>query len=104
MSDTTEVRSSFAFETITVNTAVGFTEATMAPDGQRRADMAIVTCETDAVRYRSDGPDPSSTVGHSLAAGASLIVYGEQAVKKIRFIKVTNNATLQVTYCRRGDS
>jgi hypothetical protein len=95
----------FAFETITVSTtALGFTAATLEPAGARPADLAVVTVESNAVRYRADGLNPTATVGHVAAADASLSVCGTHAIRRIRFIrKDAADSTLSVSYYRGGD-
>lgn len=106
MNTTVEIRgAAVGYESITVSsTALSFTSATAFPDGKTpRADLAVVTCETDAVRYRVDGVAPTASVGHKLAADGSLTVYGEANLKAIQFIRVTSDATLRVTYYRQGN-
>lgn len=95
----------FAFETITVSTtSIGFTAATLAPSGSNPAEMAIVSVESNPVRYRLDGLAPSSTVGHPAVAGDALTVCGTLSAKALRFIRSgAVDATLSVTYYRGGD-
>jgi len=60
-----------------------------------------ITCETDAVRWRADGTDPTTSEGHQLASGDSISFTGanyRQLLEKIRFSKVTNTAALKITY------
>lgn len=94
------VMAAFADEKITVNTAVGFTTATYAPTPGNPAFRALVTVETDQVRFRYEGTDPTSSVGHLLDPGDRIVIEGYDNIKNARFIKITNNATLQVTYER----
>lgn len=94
----------FAFESITVSsTAIGFTTTTWAPTGQQPAAMAVVTSETDAVRYRADGLNPTAAVGQLMASSGTLTACGAQSLKQVRFIRVTNDATLMVAYYRQGN-
>lgn len=55
------------FETITAaGTAIGFTATTLEPNGQGNAPQASVgVCRvaTAQIRYRVDGPSPTSSVG-----------------------------------------
>jgi len=93
--------SAFAFEQITVNGAVGFTSATFNPSNTGGpAQRAVVTVETDQVRYTIDGTTPTSTVGHLLAVGDVLVLEGRKNLSNAKFIKVTNNATISCTYER----
>lgn len=101
----TDERAPFAYETITVSsTALGFTTATAFPDGLQPADAAFVSVETDAIRFRVDGIVPTAAIGHKIASDGSFWVYGTLNCRKLRMIRVTNDATIRVTYYRRGDS
>jgi hypothetical protein len=91
----------FAFETITVGaTAVGFTATVYAPTGAVPADMAVVTTEDDAIRYREDGVDPTAAVGHVIAVDTAFTACGVQSIRNIRMIRVTTDASLSVSYYR----
>lgn len=98
------LKGAFAFETITVSgTAVGFTattyhvkSSTNAP--HKIAEFAVVSVETDSIRYRTDGSDPTGSVGHLLMAGDVLFLSSADDVRKFKAIRVTTDATLQVSY------
>jgi len=60
------------------------------------ARMCRIEATTQAVRWRDDGTDPSSTVGMTLAAGAGIDYDGE--LTKIRFIEAAASAVLNVSY------
>lgn len=92
----------FAFEQVTVSTAsIGFTAATFAPSGQTPADFAVVSVESQAIRYRDDGVAPSTTVGHVVAAASSFTVCGLNSIRIVRFIRDdASDATLDVSYYR----
>lgn len=94
----------FAFETISVsNTSIGFTAATAYPTGSDApAIMAIVTTETNSVRFRSDGIAPTATVGHLVAASSSIEVCGASAVRTFRMIRASADATVQASFFRQG--
>lgn len=95
----------FAFEQITVSsTSIGFTATTYAPNGSRAADMAVVTVETNGIRYRDDGVAPTASVGEPVASATSpnLLVCGQPNVKAVRFIRQTSDATISVAYYRRN--
>jgi hypothetical protein len=92
----------FAFETITVSTtAIGFTTALFAPTGGIPADMAVATLETSDIRYRSDGINPTAAIGHFLASSSTLTACGIQSLRQVKFIRVTADGTLSVTYYRQ---
>lgn len=95
----------FAFETITVSSsAIGFTATVYQPAGSIAPDMAVVTTETNDMRYRSDGINPTASVGHVLASAGTLTVCGAQSIKQVRFIRVSADGTAQVTYYRQGNN
>lgn len=78
----------FAFETITVSTvSIGFTAATYAPSGQDQASAALISLETNPIRFRSDGTDPTAAVGHPAVAGQTIEVCGAPNVRKFRMIR-----------------
>jgi len=93
------------------STAVGFDSASPAINVSGsvptlngiEVKAALITVELDAVRWRADGTDPTSSEGHSIAAGGtlSLIDYNYQKLlKDIKFIRVTGDAKVKVTYFR----
>jgi len=90
----------FAYEDITVDTAIGFTAATIAPATFGPAHRAFVTVETDQIRWTVDGTTPTSTKGHLAEVGDYIEIEGIANIKAFRAIKVTNNATLRVSYSR----
>lgn len=62
----------------------------------QRPTFALITPETQGVRWRDDGVDPTSTVGMPLAAGVTLQYDGD--LNKIRFIEQTGSAKLNISY------
>jgi len=58
--------------------------------------LAIITAETQAVRWRDDETAPTASVGMPLAAGATLQYDGD--LTKIRFIEQTASARLNISY------
>lgn len=61
-----------------------------------KPSIALITPETQGVRWRDDGTDPTSSVGMPLAAGVTLQYDGD--LKKIRFIEQTASAKLNISY------
>jgi hypothetical protein len=61
-----------------------------------RPAIAIITPETQAVRWRDDGVAPTASVGMPLATGVTLQYDGD--ITKIRFIEQTASAKLNITY------
>lgn len=89
----------FAYEAITVSsTAIGPTLTTIFPSGKQAASEAFITVETNPVRWRADGTDPTSSEGHLLQAGDSLSIFGTVNLKNLKFIRTGSDATLRVTY------
>ena len=72
-----------------LSSAVGLT----VPSG---ATMALITPETQAVRWRDDGTAPTAAVGMPIAAGAYFTYDGD--LKAIRFIEQTASAKLNISY------
>ena len=94
--------SPMGFEQITVSTvSIGFTATLAYPTGGITADMAQITIETNAARYRDDGIAPTTTVGYPIAVGNSYMVCGLQAIKQARFIRQSADGTLNVSYYRQ---
>jgi len=65
------------------------------PDG---AYAALLQAETQAVRIRADGTNPTASVGHLLAAGAS--IEWTQNLALVRVIEAAASAKLNITYFR----
>lgn len=58
--------------------------------------MALITPETQGVRWRDDGVAPTASVGMPLAAGVTLSYDGD--LSKLRFIEQTASAKLNISY------
>lgn len=96
MADEAKTPTSYAaFETVTVSTvSKELTAATY--DNQR---FALITVESNAVRFRLDGTDPTSSVGHVLEAGDILTLDSLEQIQAVRFIRRDGaDATLSVSY------
>ena len=67
--------SAINYEAVTVSTtAVSITSTITGGGATRRGQRALVSIETDAIRFRYDGTAPTSTEGHAASAGDRLIV------------------------------
>lgn|SRR3990167_322122 len=90
----------YDFETITVNgTAIGLTASKLTADPPPK--KVVITIESNQLRYRMDGTDPTSSVGHILSPADVLILEGYSQLNNAKFIrKGILNATLSVTYLR----
>jgi hypothetical protein len=60
------------------------------------ATVAIVTVESQAIRWRDDGPAPTATAGHPVQAGAQLVYSGD--LSAIQIIQQAASATVDVAY------
>ncbi len=80
------------FEEISVaDTAIGFT----APAGAVRAVCGV---ETQPIRYRVDGTDPTSSVGFLVKADETFEIVGPEAIKKFKAIRDDSSGKLNVIY------
>jgi hypothetical protein len=61
-----------------------------------RPAIALITPETQAVRWRDDGVAPTASVGMPLAAGVTLQYDGD--LKAIQFIEQSASSKLNITY------
>jgi len=80
-----------------LSSAVGLTVPTLAPDGSnQKPTFALIICETQGVRWRDDGTNPTASVGMPLAAGVPLQYDGD--LNKIKFIQQSSSAKLNISY------
>jgi len=88
-------------ESLTVTNAVKtLTSAKLNVSGYEKAVRVYITVEGDSIRYRLDGGDPSSTVGHLAYTGEAIEIEGKTNLERFKTIRVTTDATLHVTYQR----
>lgn len=76
-----------------VSTVVLLSTLLAIPPG---ATYVVVTPESDGIRWRDDGTNPTASVGMPLAAGATLSYDGDPA--KLRVVAQTGTATVNVAY------
>jgi hypothetical protein len=60
------------------------------------ATLALIVPETQAIRWRDDGTNPTASVGMPVAAGAYLSYDGD--LNRIKFIEQTASAKINVSY------
>lgn len=74
---------------------VGLASATTltVPSGSK---IALITCESQAVRWRDDGTNPTASVGMELLVGQALLYDG--TLSTIAFIQEAATANLNVSY------
>jgi hypothetical protein len=89
------VRLADDFESVTVAaTAIGGTAAKTA-----RAERAFISAETAEMRFRYDGSDPTSSVGHKLEIGETLVLAGTVNIEQFRAIRTgAVSGVLRITY------
>lgn len=73
----------------TVSAAVGLT----VPDGTK---LAMIQAESQNVRWRDDGTNPTAAIGMKLVANDILVYTG--VMSAIKFIEETGSAKLNITY------
>lgn len=93
--------SAYASEQITVSTtSIGITTA-LIDQCATRFDLPVrrvfVSIESNTIRFRYDGADPTSTVGHPCLANGSFVLEGEGNIRSFRMIRVSGDATATVT-------
>lgn len=109
----TQYRTGFNGEILTISTvSKALTNAIYNPTitgvtpSLSRADYALITVETDAIRWwPCTGAlctigAPTATQGHLQPVGSSFEVWGYAGLQNLRMIRVTTDATIQVSYNR----
>ena len=88
----------YAFESLTVST----TALALTENLSELADQVFITIETNAVRYRLDGQNPTTSVGHTLESGDVLELKGRYEIDKFRVIRRdAADATARVSFGQR---
>ena len=100
----------YDYESITVSSsAVGLTAAKYKPvpsnregepGAERSAARAVITVETNELRYRYDGTDPTTSEGHILGVNDVLTLVGDDAISQFRAIATGSDGVIKVTYER----
>lgn len=65
------------------------------PDGTK---LTLIQAESQNVRWRDDGTNPTTTVGMLLQAGQTLVYNGNPA--RVRVIETTASASVNVSFYR----
>ena len=91
-----------AFEKIAVSSsAIGITSTLVTVNEagglKKRAVSALISVETNSIRLRIDGTDPDASTGHLLAAGDYITIQGESNISRLKMIRASADAVVQVT-------
>ena len=62
------------------------------------AQMAIVSVETQAARFRDDGTSPTASTGQPMAVGGAWTFEGNAELQALKFIEQSSGAVLTVSY------
>lgn len=63
------------------------------------ATMAVIGVESEPMRFRDDGDNPSATVGYLVASGETLELHSREAIKQFRAIRDgASDSTLNISY------
>lgn len=93
------ITSCLGYQQITsLSAAAGLTVPTKDPvtGANVKANFALITAETQDLRWRDDGVDPTASVGMPLAAGVTLQYDGD--LGRIKFIEQTGGGKLNISY------
>ena len=93
------------YSTLTVTSTAQTISTSCDPVMPSKAKGAYMTIETDQIRVRDDGTEPTSTEGHLLNPGDS-ITYDSwsrnidwvSVMSKLQVIRVTGDASLKISW------
>lgn len=96
------IYSCISFEQITgLTSAKGLTAANIPPT-KKEVVYALIQTTGSSIRFRLDGTDPDTGVGHYLATYGTVEVWGQQDLNRFRAIETTGTAVLEVHYFGSG--
>jgi len=88
-----------AFEQLTVSSTVKtLTEGVYKPNRREKAQKALITVETDSVRFLTNGDTPTSSFGMLGSNGDTIELESYDEISKFCAIRITNDVTLNITY------
>lgn len=91
----------YDYEALSVaGAAVSLTAGKLAVADKAKCIRVWITSETADIRYRLDGGDPTTSVGHLLIAGGTLEVEGQTNLERFSMIAVSGTASVRVSYAR----
>ena len=92
-----------AFEQLTVSNSVQVLTPSKYKDSTTSGGCsnALVSLETADIRYTYDGTTPTSTVGHLLTSGNSIVLSGQNQMSQFKCIRAAStDSTISITYER----
>ena len=91
----------YAFETITVADSVNQLDSGLIEDTNGNAKRVVITIQNGQMRYRYDGSDPTSGVGHLVNPFDVIEMQTTGNIKALRLIRAgSTSAVISVTYER----
>ena len=66
-----------------------------------RANAALITVESNSIRWWDDGSTPTASAGHLATAGTQVMYFDtgdRDLIVNFKAIRVTSDATLQISY------
>lgn len=87
-----------AFEKLIVSSSVKILTASKYTKGNALAKRAFITVENASLRYKHNGDNPSSSEGHIARPNSIITIIGTVNIKNFKAIRISSNATLQITY------
>lgn len=98
----------YDYEAITVSTtAVGLTSTKVTPSdaantpAHGKAFEVFISVETNGIRYRIDGTDPTASEGHPVASGEAITITGYNNIRRLKMIRSgAADAAVKVTFFR----
>jgi len=91
----------FAFESVTVTDSATRLTIANVRGGGKPAERVFITVEGASIRYRDDGSDPTSSVGHLVFIGDTITLGTRDKIEKFRGIRTGGtSATIRVDYER----
>lgn len=78
--------------------AVAATAVGLTPAKYGEANHALITVETNSIRFQTDGEDPDATTGHLVTAGNSITLESRREVTQFSAIRESADAVIQVSY------
>jgi len=96
----------YDYEDLTVDATsggVGLDSTKVRPSAGalKNAQRVLLTLETAAIRYTTDGTAPTSSLGHLLNSGDILVLLGQPSIDNFRAIRDTGTTgTFRCTYER----